>query len=196
VITLAETLAIKDGNVFMMSLRDGRVPAGGDHPLGLWFRDCRFLGAYELTIGGERPTLLTSTDAAGHESLHELTNADRTMRLRVVRTVEARGALHERITVQSHGREPVATQLELRLGADFLPMLELRGLVPRHARSVDAQGASFAAQGRDGVRRATTVRATPSPRALDDGSLVFDLELEPRGTTELTVDLGLSETSP
>jgi hypothetical protein len=195
VINLAETLAIKDGNVFLMSLRDGRVPAGGDHPLGLWLHDCRFLSVHELAVDGEPPTLLTSTDAAGHAALHELTNADRSLRIRVVREVQARGALRERITVESHGREPVAARLELRLGADFLPMLELRGLVPRRDRPVEAQGASFASQGRDGVRRATTVRATPAPRALDGGSLGFDLELGPRGSAELTVDFELSETS-
>ena len=31
---LAETIVIKDGNVFMVTLRDGRLPAGVEHPLG------------------------------------------------------------------------------------------------------------------------------------------------------------------
>lgn len=48
---LAETIVIKDGNVFMVTLRDGRLPADVEHPLGLWFRDCRFLGGHELGSG-------------------------------------------------------------------------------------------------------------------------------------------------
>ena len=35
---LAETIVIKNGNVFMVTLRDGRLPAEIEHPLGLWFR--------------------------------------------------------------------------------------------------------------------------------------------------------------
>ena len=45
---LADTIVIKDGNVFLFALRDGRLPARVEHPLGLWFRDCRFLSAHEL----------------------------------------------------------------------------------------------------------------------------------------------------
>ena len=73
---LAETIVIKDGNVFMVTLRDGRLPADVEHPLGLWFRDCRFLCAHELRLCGELPRLLTATDAAGSEAVHELTNPD------------------------------------------------------------------------------------------------------------------------
>src|SRR3954454_15742046 len=73
---LADTIVIKDGNVFMVTLRDGRLPVGVQHPLGLWFRDCRFLSAHELRICGELPRLLTATDAAGTEAVHELTNPD------------------------------------------------------------------------------------------------------------------------
>ena len=65
---LADTIVIKDGNVFLVALRDGRLPTDVDHPLGLWFRDCRFLCAHELRICGLLPRLLTATDAAGTEA--------------------------------------------------------------------------------------------------------------------------------
>ena len=68
---LAETIVIKDGNVFMVTLRDGRLPADLQHPLGLFFRDCRFLCAHELRLCGELPRLLTATDAAGTEAVHQ-----------------------------------------------------------------------------------------------------------------------------
>ena len=69
---LSEMIVIKDGNVFMVTLRDGRLPVGVPHPLGLWYQDCRFLSAHELRICGELPRLLTATDAAGTESVHDL----------------------------------------------------------------------------------------------------------------------------
>jgi glycogen debranching enzyme len=202
---LADTIVIKDGNVFLVALRDGRLPAGVDHPLGLWFRDCRFLCAHELRICGRLPRLLTATDAAGTEAVHELTNPDldlsdgrrlpgEALRLRVERTAESEGALRQRIAVRSYHRQPIQLPLELRLGADFLPMLELRGIVPKHQRPAPNAGPEgFSLVGRDGVQRRTRIRATPEPRTLDDGSLVSDLDLEARGAIDLVVDFELSE---
>jgi glycogen debranching enzyme len=176
-----------------------------EHPLGLWFRDCRFLRVHELRICGQLPRLLTATDAAGTQAVHELTNPDleladgrslpgESLRLRVERTAEAAGALRQRIAVRSYHRHPISLPLELRLGADFLPMLELRGIVPGHDRPPpDAGPDGFSLLGRDGVRRATVIHATPGPRWLEGGSLVFDLELEAHGAIDLVVDFEVSE---
>ena len=202
---LAETIVIKDGNVFMVTLRDGRLPADLEHPLGLWFRDCRFLSAHELRICGELPRLLTATDAAGSEAVHELTNPDleleggarlpaESLRIRIERRAEAEGALRQRIAVRSYHRSRIQLPIELRLGADFLPMLELRGIVPRHERPLQESGMNgFATVGRDGVRRSTAISATPEPRTDGNGRLVFDLDLPSRGAVDLEVHFEVSE---
>ena len=204
---LSETLVIKDGNVFLVTLRDGRLPAGVEHPLGLWFRDCRFLSTHELRICGEPPRLLTATDADGTVAVHELTNPDlelpdggrvpaESLRIRVESEVEAAGALRQRIAVRSYRGESIRFPLELAVGADFLPMLELRGIVPKHDRPLAEEGpAGFAVTGRDGVRRDTAIRATPEPRMNGSGVLVFDVALEPRGALEVVVDFEVSERS-
>src|SRR4029079_1406036 len=133
---LAETIVIKDGNVFMVTLRDGRLPAGVEHPLGLWFRDCRFLSAHEVRICGELPRLLTATDAEGTVAVHELTNPDleleggerlpaESLRRRIGRRPAAAGGPRQTIGVRSYHRGPLQLPVEVRLGVDFLPMLEL-----------------------------------------------------------------------
>jgi glycogen debranching enzyme len=204
---LADTIVIKDGNVFLVALRDGRLPAGVEHPLGLWFRDCRFLCVHELRICDQLPRLLTATDAAGTQAVHELTNPDldlgggqhlpgESLRIRVERTAESAGGLRQRIAVRSYHRHPIQLPLEVRLGADFEPMLELRGIVPKRERPPpDAGPDGFSLVGRDGVRRTTAIRAMPEPRWVADGRLVFDLELEPRGAIDLIVDFEVSESS-
>jgi glycogen debranching enzyme len=96
--------------------------------------------------------------------------------------------------VRSYHRAPIRLPLEVRLGADFLPMLELRGIVPRHERpSPDRASGAFSLVGRDGVRRTTALRASPEPSARADGALLFELDLEPRGSIDLTLDLEVSE---
>ena len=202
---LSETVVIKDGNVFLMSLRDGRLPAGGEHPLGLWFLDCRFLCAHELRLCGRPPRLLTATDAEGTRAVHELTNPDlelasgerlpaESLRIRLERHVKASGALRQRISIRCYHRAPVELPLELRLGADFVPMLELRGVVPKHERAKPELGRDgFALVGRDGVLRTTSLRARPEPRLSPDDSVTFDLELEPRGAIDVVLDFELSE---
>ena len=198
-------LVLKDGNVFLISLRDGRLLPDGTQALGLWFRDCRFLCAHELRICGEPPRLLTATDAEGTRAVHELTNPDlelangrrlpaERLRIRVERRVEAAGALRQRISIRSYHRESIQLPLELQLGADFVPMLELRGVVPQRDRAEPELGRDgFSAVGRDGVLRTTAVRASPEPRMSGDGSLGFDLELEPRGAMDVVLDFELSE---
>ena len=73
-------------------------------------------------------------------------------------------------------------------------MLELRGIVPRHERPApDGGPGGFSLVGRDGVRRTTRLHATPEPRTGGDGGLVFDLDLEPRGGIDVTLDFEVSE---
>jgi glycogen debranching enzyme len=202
---LVDTIVIKDGNVFLVTLPDGRLPADIEHPLGLWFQDCRFLRTHELTIGGQAPRLLTATDAEGRAAVHELTNPDldlpsgerlpaESLRIRIERRADASGALRQRIGVRSYHRGALRLPLELTLGADFLPMLELRGVVPKHDRPPPDRGPlGFSTVGRDGVLRTTMLHANPEPRASEGDRLVFDLELDPRGAVDIVLDFEVSE---
>jgi glycogen debranching enzyme len=191
-VNLAETTVVKAANAFCVSLRDGRLPLDADHPLGLYLEDCRHLRGYELRLAGRPPRLLVSSDAAGTGAAFELTNVDlelgdgsalplQSLRVRVTRRI-MRHAMLEQITVRSHARGPVELELELRLDADFRPMLEVRGIVEPATREVrrSAQGdtLSFAAVGLDGRERSTTVTCDGAV-AHDDGSLRVPLALNP-----------------
>ena len=73
-VNLAETIVIKEENAFAVVRRDGSVPVGQVHPLGVYLDDCRFLSGHELCLNGVRPRLLVASSALGSESVHELTN--------------------------------------------------------------------------------------------------------------------------
>ena len=132
---ISQSAVDKAGNVFSATLPDGSLPLGSDHALGVYMDDCRY-------VSGHR-----AEGAAG-----------------VVRTLDARGLVHERIDARG--------DVTLRLAADFAPMLALRGFAPPPAPGAVrcepvAGGLRLHARGRDGVLRSTTVTADPAPDEVD-----------------------------
>jgi glycogen debranching enzyme len=205
-VNLSKTTVIKSGNGFCVALDDGRLPLAEDHPLGVYFGDCRHLRGHELWVGGQRPRLLIASDAAGDAAVFELTNPDlqladgrelplQSLRVRMDRRMLP-GAMVDRIGVRSHAREPVEFELELRLDADFLPMLEIRGVVSPARRDIrrEARGdmLRFAATGLDGVERSTTI-SCPGGEAEKDGRLRVQMKLDPGELRTLDVAFELAE---
>ena len=110
----------------------------------MYVDDCRYLRGHELWLDGHRPRLLIASDTAGTAAVFELTNPElrladgrllpeQSLRLRVERRMDA-DAMAERISLHSYAREAIELELELRLDADFRPMLEIRGAVSPAAR--------------------------------------------------------------
>jgi glycogen debranching enzyme len=206
VVTLAESVVLKDGDVYLVSARDGTVPLSGEHPLGLYRDDCRYLSGHVLRIGGISPRLLVASAASGYESVHELTNPDmrlpggrmlplQTLQVRVQRRLAAHGELHERIHLHLYGREPAEVEVELELAADFRPMFAIRHIVelPPAAVEIEDDGGDlrFAATTSDGVRRTTTVSCDPPAAQLDGGTLRFSVELRPGEAKNLELTYSL-----
>ena len=207
-LNLADTLVIKRENLFLLALRDGTLPADEPHPLGLWYRDCRFLCEHELRVNGSPLLLLHASDAQGSLALHELTNPAlaleggdtlpaQALSLRLERAVEAQG-LRERVLVRSHRQTDLRVRLELRLGADFEPMLAVRGLVGRPERpaveaDLDQRELRFSSRGRDTVLRTTSIELSERPASADGGRLSFELELRAGGERTLELAIAVSE---
>jgi glycogen debranching enzyme len=210
---LVHTVVLKRGNAFLVTTPEGVVPLAGEHPLGLYLDDCRFLSGHEVRVGGAAPRLLVASAHSGAEAVHELTNPDlrapgaravdaQTLRVRIERTIAGEARLDERVHVHLHGREPVAIDVEIALSADFGPMLALRGLAPRLDAEVRCDpvdgGVRFSARGADGLLRATTVTVDPAPDQVAGGRLRFGLRLQPGEARDLllTYDLHHGEAEP
>jgi glycogen debranching enzyme len=209
-VNLAETIVIKEENVFVVSARDGSLPVGESHPLGVYRDDCRFLSGHQLRVNGIAPRLLVASAAAGSEAVHELTNPalplddDRvlplqSLQIRLDRVISGEREVEERLLVHSYDREPLALAVELQLAADFEPMLALRGIArtgPRRPAKIArlSRGVRFSLLGRDGMHRATTVRADREcePGAAP-GTLRFELALPPAGEATIVLRYDLHE---
>jgi glycogen debranching enzyme len=201
---VAESVVIKDGDVFAVARRDGSMPTAGDHPFGLYLADCRYLRGHELTVAGLRPLLLIVSADAGAAAVHELTNPQagplphQMLQIRLERAVVAAHACEEEITVRSYDRQSLRAAVVLRLSADFTPMMAIRGLAPGYkAAPVEvipaAAGLSFSAHGRDGFWRQLSVTCVPRPERASDSGLQFDLTLEPGESRRLAIRYEMSE---
>ena len=203
-VNLSETTVIKDGNVFGVTARDGSLPIGEDHPLGVYRDDCRVLSGHVLRVSGVRPRLLVTSETTGSSAIHELTNPPltlpdgrvlplQTLRIRLERGVDALGGMSERITLHSYALEPLDVEVELEIDADFAPMLAVRGIVPRSdtelVRTTSPHGVRMERRGVDGAVRSTTVTCSPDPA---DG-LRFPLRLEAGGDAAIHVHYAFAE---
>jgi glycogen debranching enzyme len=214
-VNLTETIVTKEENSFVVARRDGSIPVGAAHPLGIYRDDCRFLSGHELCVNGIRPRLLVASAAPGSESVHELTNPAlrlpdgrvlplQSLQLRFERRLAGDTTVEECLLVHSYHREPLELELDLLLDADFEPMLAIRGILEiGEAGAIDVsevpRGLRFSTLGRDGYHRATTVVADqPCEPGSRRGSLRFRLDLPPGGeeTIRLRYDLHEAKDPP
>jgi glycogen debranching enzyme len=131
-----DLLALKAGTTFVCTRPDGDIRTTRASGEGLYARDTRHLSELRLTVGGLPPVLLSSSMQSGHHAVINATNPRLRLggvevpqeTLNVRRTVLIADRLYYRVRVRSFHGEPVATTVELLLGADFADVFEVRGM--------------------------------------------------------------------
>ena len=61
----SDAVVLKEGSVFLVATEAGDIPFGLPHGFGLFFKDCRFLDGYAITLNGIAPTLLSGISMRG-----------------------------------------------------------------------------------------------------------------------------------
>jgi len=201
----ADSIVLADSGLVLLSDARGDVPAcraqsGG---LGLFYRDTRFLSAYELTLNGVPLVPLSSHEGGGAWAFHVLGNpplettgggriAPHTIAIRRDRIVDE-GAIHEIIAVTNFGATPVYLSLGLAFAADFLDVFVIRGIAEppasmcRPAEVTQPCRVALRAQARDGMQQATILEFSLPAARLTDEMAQFDLLLDSGGQCELAV---------
>ncbi len=75
---IRDSIAIKEGDLFLLTDLEGNVSPGNTDGFGLYLGDTRFLSGYELAIEGLRPTILLSAGRSSFLAAQVLTNPNLT----------------------------------------------------------------------------------------------------------------------
>jgi glycogen debranching enzyme len=193
-------LTILEGSTFCIC--DERGDVGGETS-GFFTQDTRFLSILRLTINGQRPLLLSSDKVEYFSAAFFLRNPLAGLpqdTLSIVRRRFVGEAMQDQMIVQNQGAEPVRFKLTLEFGSDFADIFAVKShdfalgdpvsaepLPPLVAPRWDPDQNQFVLEdGEDSVR---TQVILSRPGTVNDSSVTYAIELEPRERWELCLDV-------
>ncbi|MGK9168706.1 amylo-alpha-1,6-glucosidase [Inquilinus limosus] len=197
---------LKHGDTFAVFDHNGDALSGPGSPEGIFHRDTRHLSHLYLTVDGARPMLLSSTLRDDNAALTcDLTNPDLfdpagrlllghdLIHLRRSRFLW-NGTCFERLAVRNFDERPQRVTVEIVFEADFADLFEVRGTQRErrgrlHEPEIGADRVVLRYTGRDRRTRTTTLAFDPAPTELTGGSARFSLELGPRETRPLFLEV-------
>jgi glycogen debranching enzyme len=204
---------LKYGQMFAVFDRLGDIELVERGEDGIFFEGTRFLSHLALSIGNQRPLLLSSTVREDNSLFTaDLTNVDITRGDQVLiprGTVHVtrsktlwRGACYEQLTISSYGLSPVSIPITMQFNADFADLFEVRGSHrPRRGEhwepEVNRDSVTLSYRGLDDVVRRTCIRCTPAPDHISAQGCEFNILLQPKQQIVLEVVVCcLYESSP
>lgn len=132
--TIAQTLVLKEDNVFIVSDDAGNVTR--DTAQGLYYHDTRYLSVLGLKVNGQELELLNSSGEQNflanlefaniHFTLEDGTKV-RSQTIKFERNRFIMDGMYEHLKITNFNRFSVPLVLSLTLGADFRDMFDIRG---------------------------------------------------------------------
>ncbi len=191
-------LSIKEGECFLYTNLEGDIPIVNRGGFGFYYRDTRFLSAYELRVAGSHPVLLHSTAERNYLGHVEGTNVEinydgilipqHTINIRRLRAIKR--VLYERLRLKNYNSFIVKVPLEFEFGADFADIFEVRGLKRKRRGTylkpkVCPGGIIFAYMGEDEVFRQLRIKWGQEPKSIiftpETVKVFFEIEIGPQG---------------
>jgi glycogen debranching enzyme len=199
-----ETRVLADAQSFGVFEVGGDIAASPLEALGFFYKDTRFLSAFEMSIARQKPYFLNSYLSDDNAELRaNLTNPDLTGRedkvilprnsIQIERSwVIVNAALYHRLVISNYSHARAKLPFDLVFGVDFADLFEVRG-VKRAKRGEDlpletgSDRLKFRYHGLDNVTRCTEIVFDPAPQTLSARRACFRLDLEAEETVKLEV---------
>jgi glycogen debranching enzyme len=199
---------LKHNDMFGVFDQRGDIRPGPGGTEGIYYNDTRYLSEFELVLGGHQLVLLSSTLRDDNATLTcDLSNPDlphlvsgngpEGLLNNLIHVRRSRflweGVCHERISIRNFDVVPRTLPVEIRYGADFIDLFEVRGMArTRHGRHepavVTLESVTLAYTGLDDRRRTTDLRFDPPPERIDEGRALFNVEMAPHGRCLIYVE--------
>ena len=199
-------LILKHGDTFAVfdSIGDASPDVGTTQ--GVYYLDTRHLSRLSMILDGARPMLLSSTLRDDNATLTcDLSNPDRLdasgqllVQHDVIHLRRSRflwnASCYERVNIRNFDDQPRRIELAIAFAADFADLFEVRGARrarrgETHPSKIGASQATLSYTGLDNRRLSTTLRFDPAPTKLSPDGAVFVLNLAPRESRSLFVEI-------
>lgn len=193
-------LTLIDGRTFLASTVAGDIVPPGAPDIGFFSYDTRFLSQLELKVEKQKMVLLSSSTERTYASRIEMTmkTASEESSLDIpadtihVRReqVLAENTLFDSLYFENFTEREETLKLEITLDADFMDIFQVRGMIrgtcgQYYQPIAERDGIIFVYDGRDGVRRTTTVRFAPAPDTIAHRTAKWQLRLLPFNRVEV-----------
>ncbi|QHE54070.1 amylo-alpha-1,6-glucosidase [Pontibacillus sp. HMF3514] len=192
-----EYSVIKEGDLFLTTEQNGDIDATHDKGYGLYTKDTRFLSKFDLTINGEKPSLLTSTASKNYvASIRVMKNEDDVGAIEAVRDrFIYDGVLYERLSFLNYFPTRQQFEVALSFDADFQDMFIVRNfrsgeVGEKTGQAVQDRSLSIGYKGKDQVTRESLIEWDQKEKSVnEDGTVTFELGLEPKQETAIVFSI-------
>lgn len=197
---------IKRGPIVLATYEDGTMDPSAASSQGLFLADTRHLSRFALTLNGQPPVLLGSSEEALFQTSYLQTCAEidgipaRGLGLLQRNSIEE-SCVRIELTVVNWTLKAVEFQIGIEVGSDFFDSFEARGVkrlkrgetLPPHSSDTRLE---LGYLGLDNVRRTTAIEVSPSMTRLDGTTMVFDLCLEVGESRQIVLEIEMHESVP
>jgi glycogen debranching enzyme len=200
------TRTLKHDDSFAVFDHNGDAISAPGRPEGIFHRDTRYLSQLYMTIGNQRPLLLSSSMRDDNAALDcDLTNPDFfepsgkiALQHDLIHIRRSRflwkGACFERLAIRNFDQIAHRVPIAIWFASDFADLFEVRGSQrPRRgtldAPVIDDSEVRLAYAGLDGERRETVLRFDPRPTKLTARSALFDIDIAPGQSVPVFIEV-------
>ncbi|CAJ36023.1 amylo-alpha-1,6-glucosidase [Methanocella arvoryzae] len=204
---ITDALVIREGNITLVTEKNGNIPEGEEHGYGLYHRDCRFLSGYTSRLNDRLLLDILSSDERDYGSTVVMTNRaftddrGRPVKKNTITVLRDRiipGMVRETISITNHNQFVVHASLTLKFEADFNDIFTIRGITGKQSGRLEKPAFNgntlvFTYHGKDGRTRTTTIQFDPAPRCTDGHNCTYQLQLQPSRTYKLELHIHVEE---
>ncbi|BBL63644.1 hypothetical protein MSMAT_1551 [Methanosarcina mazei TMA] len=208
--SIINSMVIRDNGLTFVTQENGEIPIIENYGYGLYYRDCRYLSGFLMRLMDMPPTQVLSSDVRGFRSTLMVTNPEmkdctgttvpKETLLGTIATVIP-GCIRHSQTIRNFNTFPVTLSLTFEFNADFADMFTVRGIAPPTSGEVlptrfDGKKLYLSYEGEDKLHRNTIIAFDPLPTRVEGKKCTFELDISPRGSQTVDVEISVEEIEP